>query len=117
MPYRENVCTIFRTNSKLDLRPANIEPSQFGFTKGASCTDVLFTLRQMSEKATEYNNDINILFINQEKTFDKINRNILWETLENCNVKGQLLDNFRALCQNCLSVVRATERLTDHLKH
>jgi hypothetical protein len=57
-----------------------LSPSQFSYRKGASCTDALLTVRQMSEKATEYNDDINILFIDQEETFDRINRNILWET-------------------------------------
>lgn len=97
-----------------------IEPqlstSQFGFRKSVSCTDALFTLRQISEKAIEYNNDINLLFIDQEKAFDRINRNILWETLENYNVKGQLLDNIRAFYYNCTCVVRTREGLSDTFK-
>jgi hypothetical protein len=47
-----------------------LSPSQFGIRKGDSCTDAL--LRQMLVKAKEYKNDINILFIDQEKAFDRI---------------------------------------------
>jgi hypothetical protein len=63
-----------------------------------------------------YIDDINILFFDQEKAFDRINRNILWETLDNYNVKGQLLDKIRALYQNYTSVVTTTEGITERSK-
>lgn len=37
--------------------------AQFGLRKGRSCTDAIFTLQQLSEKATEYNKDLSIIFI------------------------------------------------------
>jgi hypothetical protein len=51
--------------------------SQFGFRKGKGCTDAIFAMRQLSEKAIEYNKNLNILFVDQEKAFDRVNRNKL----------------------------------------
>jgi hypothetical protein len=90
-----------------------LSPSQLGFRRGVGCTDALFTLRQLSEKAIEYGKELDILFVDQEKAFDRVDRNILWETLENYGIKGHLLENIRALYQNCQSAVRTTEGLTD----
>ena len=90
-----------------------LSPSQFGFRRGASCTDALFTLRQLSEKAIEYNQDLNTVFVDQEKAFDRVDRNILWETLEIYNIRGQLLDNIKAIYQKCQSSVRTTDGMTE----
>ena len=44
-------------------------------------TDVIFTQKQLSENAIEYNKELNILFVDQEKQFDRVNREILWKVL------------------------------------
>lgn len=44
---------------------------------------------------------------------DRIDRNSLWETLENYDLKGQLIINIRALYTKYFSVVRTTVVLTD----
>ena len=90
-----------------------LSPSQFGFRRGVSCTDALFTLRQMSERAIEYNNELNAIFIDQEKAFDRVNRDVLWETLEIYCIKGQLLGSIRALYKKCQCVVRTSDGITD----
>ena len=97
-----------------------IEPqlniAQFGFRKGKSCTDALFTLRQLSENTIEYDKQLNLAFIDQEKAFDRINRNKLWAILSEYGIQGQLLDNIRALYQKCSSVVRTSDGLTDEFQ-
>ena len=73
----------------------------------------MFTLRQLSEKTIEYGKDLDILFVDQEKAFDRVDRNILWETLESYGINEHLIENIRALYQNCQSTVRTTDGLTD----
>ena len=51
-----------------------------GFRKGRGCTDAIFTLRQLSEKVTEHDRELNIVFVDQEKAFDRVNRDKLWQT-------------------------------------
>ena len=74
--------------------------------KGRGCSDAIFALRQLSEKAIEYNRELNRVFVDQEKAFDRVNRDKLWRVLETYSVKGQLLDNIRANYTNNLSSVR-----------
>ena len=67
----------------------------------------------MSEKTIEYDKETNIIFVDQEKAFDRVNRTKLWKTLEEYGVKGQLLDNIRALYRKSISVVRTREGNTN----
>ena len=36
---------------------------QMGFRKGRGCTDAIFALRQLNEKAIEYNRELNLVFV------------------------------------------------------
>ena len=68
---------------------------QMGFRKGRRCTDAIFALRQLSEKAIEYNRELNLVFVDQEKAFDRVNRDKLWRVLQTYNVKGQHQSHLR----------------------
>ncbi|KAI8490975.1 hypothetical protein Bbelb_313940 [Branchiostoma belcheri] len=74
--------------------------------KERECTDAIFALRQLNKKAVEYNRELNLVFVNQEKAFDRVNREKLWAALDQYNVSGQLFVNIRALYKNCKCVVR-----------
>ena len=75
----------------------NVEPflseAQIDFRKGRGCTDAIFALRQLSEKVIEHDREPNIVFVDQEKAFDRVNRDKLWQTLELYKIQGQFLDN------------------------
>ena len=74
-----------------------LSDADMGFRKVRGCTDAIFVLRQQSEKAIEYKRELNLVFVDQEKAFDRVNRDTLCRVLETYNVKGQFLDNFRAI--------------------
>ncbi|KAI8519496.1 hypothetical protein Bbelb_027530 [Branchiostoma belcheri] len=65
-----------------DVKEPTILKSEMGFRKGRGCTDAIFALRQLSEKAIEYNKELNLVFVDQEKAFDRVNREKLWTVLE-----------------------------------
>lgn len=90
-----------------------LSKSQFGFRKGRGCTDAIFALRQLSEKTIEYGQELHLAFIDQEKAFDRVNRDKLWGILEDYGVRGELLDAVRALYRNSLCAVRTKSGLTD----
>jgi len=52
-----------------------LEDEQQGFRRGRSCTDAIFVIRQLAEKALEFNRPIFFCFIDIEKAFDKIRLN------------------------------------------
>ena len=90
-----------------------LSEAQMGFRKERGCTDAIFALRQLSEKVTERNRELNVIFVYQEKAFGRVNTDKLWETLEMYNVHGQLLDNIHTIYANSMSTVRTSEGLTD----
>ena len=90
-----------------------LSEGQMGFRKGRGCTDAIFALRQLSEKTIEHNKELNLVFVDQEKAFDRVNRNKLWKTLEEYDVRGQLLDNIRAIYTNSMSAIRTQDGLTE----
>ena len=95
----------------------NVEPflsqAQMGFRKGRGCTDTIFTLRQLSGKVIKHNKELSIVFVDQEKACDRVNRDKLWQTLELYNIQGQLLDSIRAIYAYSMNTVRTSEGLTD----
>jgi sorting nexin-29 len=56
---------------------------QCGFRKGHSFTDAIFTVQQIIEKRKEQNLPLFVLFIDYEKAYDNVNRDKLWEMMEN----------------------------------
>ncbi|KAL8561120.1 hypothetical protein ACOMHN_033703 [Nucella lapillus] len=90
-----------------------LSDAQFGFRKGRGCTHAIFALRQLCERAIEYDQDLHLVFADQEKALDRVNRDKPWKVLEHYDVKGQLLDNIRAIYANSRSAVRTASGTSD----
>jgi hypothetical protein len=54
---------------------------QHGFSKGPTCSDVTFTLRQIITKRRELN--LPLLFVGYMKEFDTALRNKVWDKMRN----------------------------------
>ena len=54
-----------------------LSDAQFGFRKGRGRTDAIFALRQLCKRAIEYGRDLHLVFVDQEKAFDQVNRDKL----------------------------------------
>ena len=90
-----------------------LSDAQFGFRKGRGCTHAIFALRQLCERAIEYDQDLHLVFVDQEKAFDRVNRDKLWKVLELYGIMGQLLDNIRAIYANSRSAVCTASGTSD----
>ena len=53
------------------------------------------------------------MFVDQEKAFDRVNRDKLWKVLKQYGVMGQLLDNIRAIYANSRSAVCTASGTSD----
>lgn len=53
--------------------------NQFGFQKGKSTTDCIFLLHTIITKCLNTNKKLYCAFVDYEKCFDKINRDLLWQ--------------------------------------
>lgn len=56
--------------------------SQCGFRSGRSTTDMIFTLRQLQEKAIEQHQPLYVVFVDFSKAFDSVDRDTLWKVLK-----------------------------------
>ncbi|CAG5021593.1 unnamed protein product [Parnassius apollo] len=54
---------------------------QAGFRKGMGCTDQVFSMRMIAEKFLAKNQKVFCAFMDLEKAYDRVDRNVLWQTL------------------------------------
>ena len=59
-----------------------ISTNQFGFMSGRSTTEAIFLIRQVMEQFREQKKDLYLVFIDLEKPYDKIPRNVMWWSLD-----------------------------------
>ena len=85
---------------------------QAGFKRGYSTTDHMFTLMACIQKQFSLNRKLYVAFIDFEKCFDSINRNILWQVLLKNGVKGKLLRCLRSMYCSVKARVRCGSELS-----
>ena len=66
-----------------------ISTNQFGFMPGRSTTEAIFLIRQVMERFREQKNDIHLVFIDLEKAYDKIPKNVIWWSLDKHKVPSK----------------------------
>jgi hypothetical protein len=97
------------------LRPImelQLEEEQMGFRRNKSCTDAIFTLRQLAERNIEYNKNMFIAFVDQEKAFDRVDRTLLWQTMGQYGASEHLIGVCKSLYKDCRSIVRTNQGLS-----
>jgi len=76
---------------KLQKYSVFMTETQNGFQKGWPCTDPTFCLKLLIEKRREFNFETHLLFIDYEKAFDNIQRQILFNILKSRHNPDTLL--------------------------
>ncbi|KAL9964229.1 hypothetical protein ACROYT_G027841 [Oculina patagonica] len=80
------------------LLEEDIRKEQAGFRKGRSCSDHIFTLRQIFEQAEEWNSTVYANSIDFEKAFNSIQRETLWRILRHHGIPSKVFNIIRMLC-------------------
>ena len=86
---------------------------QAGFTKGRGTKDQIANIRWIMEKATEFQKNICICFIDYAKAFDCVDHNKLWKILKEIRIPDHLTCLLRNLYVGQETTVRTGHRTTD----
>jgi Reverse transcriptase (RNA-dependent DNA polymerase) len=58
-----------------------VSKNQFGFMLGRSTMKAIFLIRQLMERHREQKKDLYMIFIDLEKAYDKVLRNIMYQSM------------------------------------
>ena len=89
---------------------------QNGFRKDRSCQDQLHTLTSVIEVRKKLGKDTFAAFIDFSKAYDKINRQKLWQCLEDLGVPNRFVKTIQSLYNDVKCSVRVNGILTDWFK-
>ena len=82
-----------------------IDDMQFGFMPGKGTTDPIFVLRQRQEKTLEGNGATFIVFVDLEKAYDRIPREVVFWSLRKKRVTEKLVRVIASLYRGCKTKV------------
>jgi len=86
-----------------------IDAMQFGFMPGKETTDAIFTVRQMQEKYGCKGKKLYFVFVDLEKAFDRVPREVTRWALRKAGVDEWLVKAVMAMYEGPQTVVRTTE--------
>ena len=99
-----------------DITENKILEEQGAFQKKRSCTDQLFTVRMLSEKTIAKNKRMTMVCVDLEKAYDNVNRDLMWNVLEEYGIRGRLAKATRSMYVNYEACVRVLGGKSDWFK-
>ncbi|XP_078619529.1 uncharacterized protein LOC144886675 [Branchiostoma floridae x Branchiostoma japonicum] len=90
-----------------------LREEQAGFRSNRSCTEQIFTLRNIIDQCLEYQTPLVLNFIDFKKAFDSIHRTSLWNIARSYGIPGQFVNTFKSLYANSRCCVRTEGGTTD----
>ena len=90
-------------------REDTISKNQFGFMPGRSTTEAIHLLRQLVEKFRDKKKDLHMVFIDLEKAYDRVPRDVLWWVLEKKMVSSKYIDIIKDMYDNSVTSIRTIE--------
>ncbi|CAL5326839.1 unnamed protein product [Camellia sinensis] len=84
-----------------------VSENQFGFMPGRSTMEAIYLLRRVIEKYKEKKRDIHMVFIDLEKAYDRVPRDIIWWALEKKGVTKGYIDVIRDMYEGVVTNIRS----------
>jgi len=86
---------------------------QCGFRRSRSTTYLIFCIRQILEKKREYNEALHQLFIDFEKAYDSVRREVLYNILIEFGIPMKLVRRIKMSLNETYNTVRIGKNLSD----
>ena len=105
-----------RIVDKLIREQVHINDMQFGFMKGRGTTDAIFIARQLQEKYIAKKKKLYFAFVDLEKAFDRVPRDVVWWAMRKLGVEEWLLKVVQSMYQNVRSRVRVNGECSEEFE-
>ena len=86
--------------------------NQFGFMPERSTMETIFLIRQVMQRYRE-KKDLHMVFINLEKAYNKIPKNVIWWALDKHKVPTKYVGLIKDMYNNVVTSVRTSDGDTD----
>ena len=83
-----------------------IDEMQCGFMSGRGTTDAIFIVRQLQGKHLATNKPLNMAFVDLEKLFDRVPRDVIWWVMRKIGIEEWLVRLVQSMCKDVRSRVR-----------
>lgn len=97
------------------LAENELPESQCGFRRGRGCTDMIFVVRQLAEKAIEHQTKQFFVFVDLRKAYDSVPREALWMALQKLGVPDVLIDIIKSFHTDMQAKVRVDGQLLEEI--
>jgi hypothetical protein len=91
----------------------NVTENQFGFMLGRSTMETIFLIRQLMKRCREQKKDMHVIFIDLEKVYDKVPRNVIWWALQKHKVSTKYIALVKDIYDNVVTSVRTSDGNTN----
>jgi hypothetical protein len=93
-----------------------LQKEQAGFHKHRSCIDLINTLRIILEQSAEWQAIRYVTFIDFEKAFDSIKREIMWLTLQEYGIPRKIIQIIKILYDGFKCKIAHERELSDFIQ-
>jgi hypothetical protein len=95
-----------RLRKMIDVEDIKLDDMQFGFRAGRGTIDAIFVVRQMQERYLQKKKELWMAFVDLEKAFDRVPRQVVWWALRQLGVGEEYIAVIKAMYAGAMTSVK-----------